>query len=427
MRLGSTLSCRIVQSTSSHHRPWQIALAVTAGMLLGILPKFSLLFLIVGIICFVIPAHLPLLVVTAILISFTSPLLESTLGRIGLWSLTHPQLAAYWMRLDSLPWVPWLGIHNTVEHGSLVAWLAAAVPVYVSCRVVSRILIDEATDDAVATGLLSTDASSYASAVDTDHEIRPLAGMREPGSVRVGIEPPIVIWDDIQHDQQSDDLSRSDWSYFDMGVDIELGTGTEAPRSDQVIRRAAETAAWAEELITDELLMDEQCGSTVHGVRHKTLSVHPIHAAVDDEERWLIETTMEMVRIAERAVTNQAALKARQSDGAQDGASHQSSTQESSEIQTGNAMQAVNVDFQLISSKLASQSSSATANDDVPLTASPIRREQFPHADQRSHLDKTRAGVPSGAGSGVVNQPREEALHYLLRHLKGIQQKAQNQ
>ena len=136
---------------------------------------------------------------------------------------------------------------------------------------------------------------------------------------------------------------------------------------------------------------------------------------------------MEMVRIAERAVTNQAALKARQSDGAQDGASHQSSTQESSEIQTGNAMQAVNVDFQLISSKLASQSSSATANDDAPLTESPIRREQFPHADQRSHLDKTRAGVPSGAGSGVVNQPREEALHYLLRHLKGIQQKAQNQ
>ncbi len=423
MRLGSTLICRLVQSTSSHHRPWQIALAVTAGMLLGILPKISLLFLIVGMICFVIPAHLPLLVVTAILISFTSPLLESTLGRIGLWSLTHPQLAAYWIRLDSLPWVPWLGIHNTVAHGSLIAWLAAAVPVYVSCRVVGRILIDEAMADTVAAGLLSADASPYTSAVDPNHEIRPLAGMREPGSVRVGIEPPIVIWDDIQHDQQSDDLSRSDWSHFDISVDIDSATGMEASRSDQVIRRAAETAAWAEELITDELLMDERSGSTVHGVPNKTLSVQPTHAAVDDEERWLIETTMEMVRIAERAVTNQAALKARQSGDAQDGASHQSSIQESSEIQTGNAMQAVNVNFQPISSKSASQSSSATANADAPLTESPIRREQFPHADHRSHLDKTRAGVPSG----VVNQPREEALHYLLRHLKGIQQKAQNQ
>ena len=427
MRLGSTLISRLVHNTSSHSRPWQIALAVTAGLLLGILPKISLLFWLVGVICVVLPAHLPLLMLTAILISFASPLLESTVGQMGLWSLTHPQLSAYWLRLDSLPWVPWLGIHNSVVHGCLLAWFAAAVPVYLCCRVVSNSLIDEAISEEVTDGLLSTDASSYARTLEQNHEIRPLAGMLEPGSARARIEPPIVIWDDIHHPQNADDVARSERSYYAKDADTEIATTTDAIRSDQVIRRAAETAAWAEELISDELLMDDRSGSSGHEGAHKALSSQRTDGAVDDEERWLIETTIEMVRIAERAVTHQAALKARQAGDVQDAASHNSSTLESTEIQTGNTTQDVIVEFQPLSSYLGSQNSSAAAGEVARLPASQIRREQFPHADNRRHLEKSRDGAASSATSGVANQPREEALHYLLRHLKGIQQKAQNQ
>ncbi len=396
MRLGSTLLSRFVRSTSSHHRPWQIAIAVTAGALLGILPKTSLLFLLVGMICFVMPAHLPLLALTAMLISFVSPLLQPTLGRIGLWSLTHPKLFAYWLQFDSLPLVPWLGLHNTVVNGSLFAWLVASIPVYVSSRVASRILFDAAIAEEVAEILLSAEETSLASRVEEASVVRPVMGTRAPGLARLPVEPPVVIWDDFNHDQ----------SYFNREAVDESPIDTEATTSEQVARRSADLAAWAEELITEELLMDDRNSSRKSEELNGGLDNPQSDAGGDDEERWLIETTMEMVRIAERAVTNQAVMKSKLSGDAQDVASPHSPNQESVEIQTQN----VTLD----------------AHDATVVLESSIRHEQLPHSDHRSHLGQTRSGG-AGATSGTVNRPREEALHYLLRHLKGVQEKAQKQ
>jgi uncharacterized protein (TIGR03546 family) len=418
MRLGSTLICRFVRSTSSHHRHWHIALAVTAGVLLGILPKSSLLIPLVGLICFVIPAHLPLLALTAILISFATPLLESTMGRIGLWSLTHPQLSAYWMRLESLPLAPWLSIQNTVVNGSLVTWFAASVPIYLCSLLLSKILIDESITDEIVNVMLTRDASQSADALDRAHEVRPVSGLLEPGSSRTCIAPPIVIWDDINHDR----------SYFYTEVDNEISSDTGATTSDEVIRRASEIAVWAEELITEELLLDDRSKSHHHVATHTTMEDHSAGAGADDEEQWLIETTLEMVRIAERAVTDQAAMKAKPTNTARDVASTDSAIQESSEIQTENAAQDVMEKFQTTSNDAGSQNSTAFAGDaGLSPTSSIRRREQMPHTDHRNHLGQTRAGIDGSAENGVVNRPREEALHYLLRHLKGVQEKAQKQ
>ncbi|MDX1926089.1 MAG: TIGR03546 family protein [Pirellulaceae bacterium] len=398
MRLGSTLLCRLIRSTSSQHRPWQVAMAITVGLLLGILPKTSFLCGLIGLLCVVLPSHLPVLVLTAVLVSFVSPLLQTTLGSMGLWSLTHPNLSAYWLRLDSMPLVPWLGIHNTVVNGSLCAWLVTSVPVYVGARVIVGALFAAAMPDEIANIMLTVENSPKVSVLQEEHEIRPLAGSQEPGVERTPMAPPVVIWDDINHDQ----------SYFDSDTESELHTSRESASTDHIIRRSAEMAAWAEELITEELLMDDRKGSRISSEIERTDSPN-VNAGVDDEERWLIETTMEMVRIAERAVTNQAAMKAKQSGDLREVDSSHSPTQETSEIQT-----------------IESQNSTISGTDAV-LPESSIRREQMPHSDHRSHLGQTRAGVAGGTTNGVVNRPREEALHYLLRHLKGVQEKAQKQ
>ncbi len=400
MRLGSTLLSRFVRSSSSHHRPWHIAMAVTVGVLLGILPKTSFLFVVAGIICVLIPAHLPLLALTAVLISFASPLLQSTLGRIGLWSLTHPNLSAFWMRLDSMPLVPWLGLHNTIINGSLLVWFAASVPVYMISRVASKVIFDAAILDDVAKILLPVDKTSHRTATQDAQEVRPLAGLREAGIMQREMEPPVVIWDDINHDR----------SYFvDLDTEDDKKTGMDAPSSEQVARRSAEMAAWAEELIIEELLMDDRNVSRSYEETQPVVERTKASDQVDDEERWLIETTMEMVRIAERAVVHQAAMKSKPSGETPDVTGPSSPNQESTEIQT-----------------VQSQNTAAEAGDAVILPESSIRREQMPHTDHRSHLGQARAGGV-GATSGVVNRPREEALHYLLRHLKGVQEKAQKQ
>jgi hypothetical protein len=327
------------------------------------------------------------------------------------------------MRLDSVPLVPWLGIHNTTVHGSLVAWFVVSLPVYLSTLVLSRTLIDSAIPDEVADIILSTDVRQQTIPVDQVQEIRPLSGLREAGSARPPIEPPFVIWDDINHDQNADEVARYERFYFDTDFDTEIAAGTEATSSDQVIRRAADTAAWAEELITDELLMDNRSRSDNHEMPQNLADNLSADKNADDEERWLIETTIEMVRIAERAVTTQAAMKAKQSGDAPGAASADSSTKESFEIQTGNANQDAIAKFQPISSYVGSQSAPAAATDDAVLRESRILYEQMPHYDHRSHL--ASEGVAGGAASGLVNRPREEALHYLLRHLKGVQEKAQ--
>ncbi len=200
MRLGSTLICRFVRSTSSHHRPWQIALAVAAGALLGLLPKSSMLVVVASFLCYLIPAHLPILVLTAVSISLAGPLLETTMGQIGLWSLTHPNLTGFWNRLDSFPLIPWLGIHNTVVNGSCVVWLVASIPIYVCALMVSRLFIDVSIPDAVVEVLLTADEPRAERSSEQEHVIRPIAGLRDPSIDRMPIEPPVVIWDDINHD-----------------------------------------------------------------------------------------------------------------------------------------------------------------------------------------------------------------------------------
>lgn len=301
-----------------------------------------------------------------------------------------------------MPLVPWLGLHNTVLNGSLIAWFVASIPLYIASRVMSQVLFAVSIPDEVAKIILAPDEVAKVSPVAENVEIRPLTGVRDPGPVQAQVEPPFVIWDDINHDQ----------SFYDVDEDFESETGPTT--AEQVARRSAEMAAWAEDLITEELLMDRQSGSSNFADVQSDSERSSTNLNVDEEERWLIETTMEMVRIAEQAVTNQAVMKAKLAGEAQDVVHTDSHTQESDQIQTAH------------SQNIKMGTEDGTMQPESKQLESNIRREQLPHTDHRSHLNQTRAPYSSST-NGVSNRPREEALHYLLRHLKGVQEKAQKQ
>ncbi len=152
----------LLQESSSRCRPWQLAAAVAAGVLCGLIPKLTLAFCLVGFACFILPIHVPLAAVVCIATSFAVTSLQPLVGKLGIWSLTQPLLRDFWFAVDSLPLLPWLGLHNSVIHGSLLLGSLLFIPVFllslpIAKRVAPRSLCG---DIALKDG-------------DFEHEIRP--------------------------------------------------------------------------------------------------------------------------------------------------------------------------------------------------------------------------------------------------------------
>jgi uncharacterized protein (TIGR03546 family) len=471
MQLGKRLRDALL-AASSHRRPWQIALAVTCGLLLGLLPKASGLFVLSVVACFVLPVHFPLLAITAVIVSMSSPVLEPHLGNAGIWTLTQSPLSAFLLRLDALPLVPWAGFHNSLVLGSLFVWLALSVPVYATSLTVARVAMP-ALDTAPAIPLFRRQSAAVSSTPDpmVNQEQRAMTGVLEPGPKLTLLEPPTVVFAPVASPPQCvpgafeldkpnylDDVEESEITDFD------LPSRTEMPSTDEIIRRSAQLAEWAEEAIATALRCDaspatadasemstkdrastQKTGAagippspTVFTAPDPLQQIDEFNARDNDrdagDDQWLIETTMEVVRIAERAVSQQANRKLKTSyDNLADDLPIEttekqvvspSDSQEKLQISTPNSMQdALNVqnDFVLQTGKMPSgngeRAPALTVGGRSDMNDS-IRRQQPAHGETGNHYSVQNTSH---------DQPREEALRYLLRHLKGIQDKAQKQ
>ncbi len=441
MRVGYMLICQFVRRSSSHQRPWQIALAITVGLLLGIVPKATALFVAVGLLCFILPVHLPILVLCAVATWSAAPLLETPMAHLGLWSLTHPTLAAYWLKLDSLPLIPWLGVHNSVVHGSILLWSCMSVPVFVCCFALSRTLIGEEVVNE-AEHIADSVQLNPTRAATTDQTavqvLKPISGPLHPGVVDSTMAPPNVIWDDVDYSITDDRAPHTFETEFEDRSAPVLNASAFEPEDSveeehraalntaEIAERAANLAAWAEELIGEELLADartkEQFSPPANPLdaSPKPNAGTEVDANADDEERWLIETTMEVVRFAERAVTQQAALKAKQVENVTETTESAQASDFEAQVD-GNRGHELPLGSAVLPNQVAVDDLEKSVAE-VEQNGSTIRREQFAHADHGNHLVVSR---PVDAVNG--NRPREEALHYLLRHLKGVQEKAQQQ
>ena len=110
--------------------PRQLALGVTFGMLIGLVPKDSLFPYALGVIALLSTGNLFCLAISAYAYSWLSPFLDPVSHRIGAWTLTFDPFEATWSALYQLPIVPWTRFDNTVVTGSLLLGLLLTVPVY---------------------------------------------------------------------------------------------------------------------------------------------------------------------------------------------------------------------------------------------------------------------------------------------------------
>lgn len=120
----------LLQKTSSHNRPRQIAWAIVWGCVCGVLPKSSLLFPLALMVSVLLPLHLVAAMVCMLITSCFCPLLHPALGNVGHWMFGSAGFAPLVQKLESYPLVPWMKLHNTVVMGALFSSFVAFMPAY---------------------------------------------------------------------------------------------------------------------------------------------------------------------------------------------------------------------------------------------------------------------------------------------------------
>ncbi|MDG2015102.1 MAG: TIGR03546 family protein [Pirellulaceae bacterium] len=110
-------------------RRWALGLAL--GMLIGVLPKDSLLpwVLTIGLMC--TTANLMVAFVSACAFTGFSHFWEALAHPIGGMMLAYEKFEWFWVALFELPLMPWTRFNNTVVMGNLVLGLICFVPLYI--------------------------------------------------------------------------------------------------------------------------------------------------------------------------------------------------------------------------------------------------------------------------------------------------------
>jgi uncharacterized protein (TIGR03546 family) len=110
--------------------PGQLATGISLGMIVGLMPKDSLLPYCLIVLLLFSRANLLCAVFAAMVFSWLGPLLDPVSHAIGVSVLTFAPLESTWAWLIQLPVIPWTRFDNSIVMGSLVMGLLAAYPLY---------------------------------------------------------------------------------------------------------------------------------------------------------------------------------------------------------------------------------------------------------------------------------------------------------
>jgi len=122
------------------NQPRHYALGIVVGMVVGLVPKFSIIPWAVLLLGMLLPTNLLAMIIAAIVFSFLGPLLDGQSHRLGAALLTDESLSSFWHSLLSLRYSNWLQLHNSVVLGSTIISAIAMLPLYFVSKRASQYL-----------------------------------------------------------------------------------------------------------------------------------------------------------------------------------------------------------------------------------------------------------------------------------------------
>ncbi|MEN0112123.1 MAG: TIGR03546 family protein [Planctomycetota bacterium] len=112
----------------------QVAAGVAMGVVLGLLPKATLLAVLAGVLLCALRVNKAAGLTAAAVVAPLAPMLDGFTHKLGLKVLTLPSLQPGLAWFYDTPLGPWWGVHNTVVCGSLLLGLYLSYPVFLAAR-----------------------------------------------------------------------------------------------------------------------------------------------------------------------------------------------------------------------------------------------------------------------------------------------------
>jgi len=127
-----------IRGLTKDNEPKQIALAISFGIFIGIIPKNNLLVHILFILFLCFKINIPFFIISITFFSLISPLTDPLTDKIGYFILTLDSLKGFFTELYNMPIVPWTSFNNTVVMGGTILSIILFLPLYFfSLKVVS--------------------------------------------------------------------------------------------------------------------------------------------------------------------------------------------------------------------------------------------------------------------------------------------------
>lgn len=120
----------LVQALVGNDSARQTAWALALGMMVGLLPKGTLLAVGLGMLLCAVRINMAAALLAVGLFSYLGAQLDPFAHKLGALALTWPAAQGWYQRLYVAPLGPWLGFNNTVVMGQLLIGLYLLYPAY---------------------------------------------------------------------------------------------------------------------------------------------------------------------------------------------------------------------------------------------------------------------------------------------------------
>ena len=120
----------LVQDT----QPSQMALGLSLGLAIGLVPKGNLLAIGLMIVLGMLRVNLGIGMLAAFVVSWLTFLIDPLSSWIGLTLLNTESLKIFWTDLYNMPVVPWTQFNNSVVLGAFVLGVGLMLPVFLIAR-----------------------------------------------------------------------------------------------------------------------------------------------------------------------------------------------------------------------------------------------------------------------------------------------------